>query len=59
MTTTVLGAGYAGVMAANRLAGRGEEVVLVTPNPWFVERIRLHRVATGFGKTPGSTWKPS
>ncbi|MFD2470906.1 NAD(P)/FAD-dependent oxidoreductase [Amycolatopsis silviterrae] len=47
MTTTVLGAGYAGVMAANRLAGRGEEVVLVTPEPWFVERIRLHRVATG------------
>ncbi|MBB1153038.1 NAD(P)/FAD-dependent oxidoreductase [Amycolatopsis dendrobii] len=47
MTTTVLGAGYAGVMAANRLAGRGEEVVLVTPNAWFVERIRLHRVATG------------
>lgn len=47
MTTTVLGAGYAGVMAANRLAGRGEEVVLVTLNAWFVERIRLHRVATG------------
>ncbi|WP_116201041.1 NAD(P)/FAD-dependent oxidoreductase [Amycolatopsis circi] len=47
MTTTVLGAGYAGVMASNRLAGRGEEVVLVTPNPYFVERIRLHRVATG------------
>ncbi|WP_406637779.1 NAD(P)/FAD-dependent oxidoreductase [Amycolatopsis sp. WGS_07] len=47
MTTMVLGAGYAGVMAANRLAGRGEEVVLVTPEPWFVERIRLHRVAPG------------
>jgi NADH dehydrogenase FAD-containing subunit len=47
MTTTVLGGGYAGIMAANRLAGRGEGVVLVTPSPWFVERIRLHRVATG------------
>lgn len=47
MTTTVLGAGYAGIMAANRLAGRGEEVVLVTPHSWFVERIRLHSVASG------------
>lgn len=50
MATTVLGGGYAGVMAANRLAGRGEEVVLVTPDPWFVERIRLHRVAPGLRK---------
>lgn len=47
MTTTVLGAGYAGIMAANRLAGHGEEVALVTPHPWFVERIRLHTVASG------------
>lgn len=47
MTTTVLGAGYAGIMAANRLAGRGEEVILLTARPWFVERIRLHRVAIG------------
>lgn len=43
----VLGAGYAGVMAANRMAGRGERVVLVSPETWFVERIRLHRVAAG------------
>lgn len=47
MSTTVLGAGYAGIMAANRLAGQGEDVVLITPHPWFVERIRLHTVASG------------
>lgn len=47
MTTTVLGAGYAGIMAANRLAGQGEEVVLIAPQPWLVERIRLHAVAGG------------
>ena len=47
MPTTVLGAGYAGIMAANRLAGQGEKTTLVTPNPWFVERIRLHTVASG------------
>ena len=43
----VLGAGYAGVMAANRLAGLGESVRLVSPHEDFVERIRLHRVAAG------------
>ncbi|OJX94824.1 MAG: hypothetical protein BGO96_01900 [Micrococcales bacterium 73-15] len=47
MTTTVIGAGYAGVMAANRLAASGEGVTVVTPAPWFVERIRLHAVAGG------------
>lgn len=43
--TIVVGAGYAGVAAANRLAARGNRVSLVTPYPYFVERIRLHRVA--------------
>ena len=47
VSTTIIGAGYAGVMAANRLAGRGEPVTLVTPHPWFVERIRLHALAAG------------
>lgn len=47
MSTTVIGAGYAGTMAANRLAGRGEPVTVITPHPWFVERIRLHAVAAG------------
>lgn len=47
MTTIVLGGGYAGVTAANRLAAHGMRVRLVTPRDWFVERIRLHVVASG------------
>ncbi|MFI6999017.1 NAD(P)/FAD-dependent oxidoreductase [Nocardia sp. NPDC050175] len=46
----VVGAGYAGVMAANRLAavGRSEvRVTMVNPRPEFVERIRLHEHAAG------------
>ena len=47
----VLGAGYAGLVAANRLARqlRGDEVsvTLVTAFPDFIERPRLHQVATG------------
>lgn len=39
----VIGGGYAGVMAANRLASRDDlAVTLVNPRPQFVERIRLH-----------------
>lgn len=45
--TTVVGGGYAGVMAANRLAVRGHAITLVTDKPYFVERIRLHEVAGG------------
>jgi NADH dehydrogenase len=47
----VLGAGYAGLVAAKRLARqvRADEVTvtLVTAFPDFVERPRLHQVATG------------
>lgn len=44
----VLGGGYAGVMAANRLAGRDDlAVTLVNPRPRFVERVRLHQLAAG------------
>lgn len=43
----ILGGGYAGVMAANRLAAHGIASTLVTPRPYFVERIRLHQVAAG------------
>ncbi|MFE3293089.1 NAD(P)/FAD-dependent oxidoreductase [Rhodococcus sp. NPDC059234] len=46
----VIGAGYAGVMAANRiLAARppGVTVTVVNPRADFVERIRLHQYATG------------
>ncbi|MGZ8802066.1 MAG: NAD(P)/FAD-dependent oxidoreductase [Mycobacterium sp.] len=50
----VIGGGYAGVMAANRLQGAadasskngpGAAVTLVNPRPKFVERIRLHQLA--------------
>ncbi|MBB4931605.1 NADH dehydrogenase FAD-containing subunit [Lipingzhangella halophila] len=49
-TVAVLGAGYAGLMAAQRLARqtRREEVriVLVNATDRFVERVRLHQTAT-------------
>lgn len=55
----VVGAGYAGVIAANRILAtldrlRGPdrpampvELTMVNPRPEFVERIRLHEVAAG------------
>ncbi|MFG2120979.1 NAD(P)/FAD-dependent oxidoreductase [Streptomyces sp. NPDC048710] len=44
----VIGGGYAGVMAANRLTQRADvTVTLVNPRPSFVERIRLHQVVGG------------
>ena len=47
----VLGAGYAGVLAALRVAGKTKRlnrtVTLVTPLPHFVKRPRLHEEATG------------
>ncbi|WP_282701641.1 FAD-dependent oxidoreductase [Streptomyces sp. CC219B] len=44
----VIGGGYAGVMAANRLTQRDDvTVTLVNSRPEFVERIRLHQLAGG------------
>lgn len=44
----VVGGGYAGVMAANRLTQRRDVgVTLVNPRPTFVERIRLHQLVGG------------
>ena len=44
----VIGGGYAGVMAANRLTRRGDvAVTLINPRPTFVERIRLHQLVGG------------
>ena len=45
----VLGAGYAGLAAANRIAGhtRHAQVTLVNARAQFVERVRLHQVAAG------------
>lgn len=44
----VIGGGYAGVMAANRLTRRRDvAVTLVNPRAAFVERIRLHQLVGG------------
>src|SRR4029453_15450795 len=44
----VIGGGYAGVMAANRLTRRHNvTVTLINPRPTFVERIRLHQLVGG------------
>jgi NADH:ubiquinone reductase (H+-translocating) len=45
----ILGAGYAGLAAANRIAGRARHahVTLVNARAQFVERVRLHQVAAG------------
>ncbi|GAA2158307.1 MULTISPECIES: NAD(P)/FAD-dependent oxidoreductase [Glycomyces] len=46
----VIGGGYAGTIAANRLLQRDDvHVSLVNPRPEFVERIRLHQLAAGTG----------
>ncbi|MFI1290614.1 NAD(P)/FAD-dependent oxidoreductase [Streptomyces sp. NPDC020792] len=44
----VIGGGYAGVMAANRLTRRDDvTVTLINPRPAFVHRIRLHQLVGG------------
>src|SRR5258706_2231827 len=47
----VLGAGYAGAIAAGRLAKRLRHedvaITLVNAEPDFVERVRMHQLATG------------
>lgn len=46
----VVGGGYAGVMAANRLTQRDDvAVTLVNDRDRFVERMRLHQLAAGTG----------
>lgn len=46
----VIGGGYAGTLAANRLQTRGDvAVTLVNPRPSFVERIRLHQLVADTG----------
>ncbi len=49
LEVVVVGGGYAGVLAANRAAGRGRgavEVVLVSDSDVLVHRVRLHETAT-------------
>ncbi|GAB2657036.1 NAD(P)/FAD-dependent oxidoreductase [Nocardia goodfellowii] len=43
----VIGGGYAGVMAANRLTQRADvTVTLINPRPAFVPRLRLHQLVS-------------
>lgn len=47
----VIGGGYAGTLAANRLRARPDvEIILVNPRPEFVERIRLHQFVARTGE---------
>ncbi|OBY33713.1 NAD(P)/FAD-dependent oxidoreductase [Mycolicibacter kumamotonensis] len=47
----IIGGGYAGTLAANRLRQRPDvDITLVNPRPAFVERIRLHQYVAGTGK---------
>ena len=57
-TVVVLGAGYAGILAANRVQAsltpeerRRVRVVMVNPTGDFIERVRLHEVAAGVRET--------
>ncbi|MGL4304884.1 MAG: NAD(P)/FAD-dependent oxidoreductase [Mycobacteriaceae bacterium] len=47
----VIGAGYSGIMATNRLLATDSaqqiKVTVVNPRPYFVERIRLHQLLAG------------
>ncbi|GLY68406.1 NAD(P)/FAD-dependent oxidoreductase [Amycolatopsis taiwanensis] len=44
----VIGGGYAGSVAANRLRARpGMDITLVNPRPRFVDRVRLHQFVAG------------
>lgn len=46
----VVGGGYAGTLAANRLRQRPDlDITLVNPRPEFVERIRLHQLIADTG----------
>lgn len=50
MKVVVIGAGYAGTIAANRLVKKADvEVTVVNPRPDFVERVRLHEHIAGSG----------
>ena len=47
----VIGGGYAGTLAANRLRARDDvAVTLVNPRASFVDRIRLHQLVAGTGE---------
>lgn len=46
----IIGGGYAGTLAANRLRQHPDiDITLINPRPEFVERIRLHQYVAGTG----------
>ena len=46
----VIGGGYAGTLAANRLQQNTDiDITLVNPRPQFVQRLRLHQLVAGTG----------
>ncbi|QFU93531.1 NAD(P)/FAD-dependent oxidoreductase [Amycolatopsis sp. YIM 10] len=48
LEVVVIGGGYAGVMAANRLTRRDDvAVTVINPRPVFVPRLRLHQLVAG------------
>ncbi|AMT93180.1 hypothetical protein A2T55_04780 [Brevibacterium linens] len=50
MQVIIVGAGYAGVTAANWIARRSDtdvDVTIINPRELFIERIRLHQLAAG------------
>lgn len=47
----VLGGGYAGALAANRLQQNPSiDISVINPRPEFVERVRLHELVAGSGE---------
>lgn len=56
----VIGGGYAGVMAANRLMlSDGVTVTLINPRPDLVHRVRLHQLVGGSDDAVVSYQAPS
>ncbi|MGM7644815.1 NAD(P)/FAD-dependent oxidoreductase [Nocardia sp. JW2] len=46
----VVGGGYAGALAANRLRMRPDvDITLINPRPTFIDRVRLHQYVAGTG----------
>jgi NADH dehydrogenase FAD-containing subunit len=53
MKVAIIGAGYAGTFAANRLNRKLEhaQITVINPRPDFVERVRLHQQVAGTAQT--------